>query len=90
MSNQSAYSSIQLSYSTPVAGVIVNEPSPDGYGARLLNAIKAGGSWFANLLIALATIWPLILAFAIGFGIYKRTSKQQAFPARQTENGLKV
>ena len=71
LSNQAAYSTIHLTYFQPAAGYQPADENP-GLGTRTANAFRSGASWFAELFIALLSIWPLLLAVSVVFVIWKR------------------
>lgn len=79
LSSQSAYSTIHLTYFQPSPGYTPVDENP-GLGTRTVTAFKNGASWFAELFIALLSIWPVLLGIAVVFLVWKkmRTGKLAA------------
>ena len=68
LNNQTAFSTINLSFYQPMEGYDPTDKAPS-FLTRLSGAFKTGGSWIAELFVGLVSIWPLLLvAFAIYFG----------------------
>lgn len=68
LNNQTAYSTINLSFYQPMEGYSPTDANPS-FLTKLTNAFKTGGSWLAELFVGLVSIWPLLLvAIAIYFG----------------------
>lgn len=68
LNNQTAYSTINLSFYQPAEGYTPPDANPS-FLTKLTNAFKTGGSWITELFVGLVSIWPLLLvAFAIYFG----------------------
>jgi len=66
LNNQTAYSTINLSFYQPMEGYTPGDTNPSFF-TKLANAFKTGGSWIAELFVGLVSIWPLLL---IVLGIY--------------------
>ena len=68
LNNQTAYSTINLSFYQPAEGYSPTDANPS-FLTKLTNAFKTGGNWIAELFVGLVSIWPLLLVvFAIYFG----------------------
>jgi len=62
LTQQTAFSTINLTFYQPTAGFT---PSPDkapGFLDRIGAAFKTGASWIGDLLVGLISVWPLVLA----------------------------
>lgn len=71
LTNQSAYSTVNLTFYQPLAGYKPADEKP-GFGSRIAASFKNGASWLAELLIGLVALWPLIVSiFAVWF-LWKR------------------
>ncbi len=66
LSNQSAMSTINLSFYQPMEGYKPTDATPS-FLTRVGNAFKTGVGWIAELFVGLVSIWPLLL---IGFTAY--------------------
>ncbi|MDB5201058.1 MAG: hypothetical protein JWQ27_467 [Ferruginibacter sp.] len=77
LSNQSAYSTINLSFFQPLVVSAIDESKPT-FISKLIAAFNAGFSWFAELAIALTTVWPLIALVVFGLVIYRRRGTRKA------------
>ncbi len=66
LSQQSAFSTINLSFYQPMAGYKPTDAVPS-FLTRISSAFNIGTSWLGNLLVGLIAIWPL---FLIGIGVY--------------------
>lgn len=71
LTNQSAYSTINLSFYQPLAGYKPADEKP-GFGSRIAASFKTGASWIAELFIGLVTLWPLILSVTTVWFLWKR------------------
>ncbi|MFZ1527244.1 MAG: DUF4349 domain-containing protein [Ferruginibacter sp.] len=70
---QAALSTINLGYYQPVAGFVPPAPGEKpSYITRLAASFKTGASWLGELLVALATLWPLWIVLGGGLFIYRR------------------
>ena len=68
LSNQSAMSTINLTFYQPMEGYKPTDAAPS-FLTRVGNAFKTGVGWIAELFVGLVSIWPLLLiVFAIYFG----------------------
>jgi hypothetical protein len=68
LNNQTAYSTINLSFYQPMEGYNPSNETPS-FLTRISIAFKTGGSWIAELFVGLVSIWPLLLVvFAVYFG----------------------
>lgn len=68
LSNQSAMSTINLTFYQPLEGYNTADASPS-FLTRVGHAFKTGVSWIAELFVGLVSIWPLLLmVFAAYFG----------------------
>lgn len=73
LSQQSAYSTINLSFFQTGAGYIPNEtPS---YFARLFLSFKGGALWIADLFLGIISVWPLFLILSLIFIGWKKVNK---------------
>jgi Domain of unknown function (DUF4349) len=77
LANQSAYSTIHLKYFQNFA--TINMPKDEtSFSYELINAFSSGAKGIGNLVIGLATIWPLLLigiALLIGYKKWYSTKK---------------
>jgi hypothetical protein len=72
LKHQAAYSTINIHYYQPLDAVSVKNDEP-GFGNRLVSAVVGGAAWLADLLVALLSIWPLVLvAIAAWYFIRKK------------------
>jgi hypothetical protein len=68
LSNQSAMSTINLTFYQPIEGYKPTDAAPS-FLTRISNAFKTGAGWIAELFVGFVSIWPLLLiVFAIYFG----------------------
>ncbi len=68
LANQSAMSTINLTFYQPMEGYKPTEGEPT-FLTRLSMAFKSGASWITELFVGLVSIWPLLLmAVVIYFG----------------------
>ena len=81
LSHQSAYSTINLSFYQPMPGFVPVNDSP-AFFTRIGNAFKLGAGWIADLLIAMVSIWPLLLTAFAGVFMYKRRSYFKTNPQK--------
>ena len=72
LSHSSSFSTINLTFYQ-----VLNESAKDAekisFGTKVGAAFKTGWSWIGELLVAIVSIWPLLLLIFVGFIIYKRT-----------------
>jgi hypothetical protein len=66
LSNQSAMSTINLTFYQPLDGFNPSDATPS-FLTRVSDAFKTGASWIGELFVGLVSIWPLLL---VTFGIY--------------------
>lgn len=71
LSHQSAYSTIHLNFYQPLEGFNPTNTSPS-FLTRISAAFGLGISWLSDLLIAIVSIWPLLLLLAGGVFMYKK------------------
>lgn len=64
LSHQALYSTINMTFFQPVDGYKPTDENPSFF-TRISHAFSIGGSWIANLFVALVSIWPLWLAAGI-------------------------
>ena len=68
LTNQSAMSTINLTFYQPLDGYKPTDAAPS-FLIRVGNAFKTGAGWIAELFVGLVSIWPLLLiVFAVYFG----------------------
>lgn len=80
LSQQSAFSTIHLTFYQPMAGY-KPEPESPSFSTRIGSAFKAGGSWIGELFIGLISIWPLLLVITGAFIGWKKLRMSQKTPA---------
>ncbi len=74
LAQQTAFSTINLSFYQPMEGYNPTDAAPS-FLTRVGNAFKTGGSWIGDWLVALMSVWPLLLiVFAVYFGWKKLRS----------------
>ncbi|MFC4261499.1 DUF4349 domain-containing protein [Ferruginibacter yonginensis] len=71
LANQTAYSTIQLTYTQLFDGVVADDEKNDGFFKKVINAFTTGGSFLGDIIIGLMNIWPLVLIFIGAFYWYK-------------------
>ncbi len=77
LSNQSSYSTINLTFFQPLAGYKPSDETPS-FLTRVSSAFKTGASWVADLFVGLIAVWPLLLIIlGIYFGWKKIKSTQK-------------
>lgn len=79
LSHQSALSTINLTFYQPVNGFKPVDLSPS-FLTRAGNAFKAGTDWIAELLVAIISVWPLLLLTTVGVFMYKRLKFNKSSP----------
>ena len=72
LGHSASYSTINLTYFEVLNSSAKTDDNPS-FGTKFINAFKTGGSGVMDLLVGLATIWPLFLLAFIAWVIYKRT-----------------
>ena len=81
LSNQSAFSTINLTFYQPLQGYLPDNDNP-GFVTRIITAFKSGFNFIGELLIGFVTLWPLLLLVFIGWlGIKKY--RNTIVPAKQ-------
>lgn len=72
---EAAYSTINLKYTQPFAGA---KPATEdnGFFAKAGYAFKQGWSFIVSALVAIISVWPLLIAGILVFIFYKRNKKQ--------------
>ncbi len=81
LSNQSAYSTINLSFFQPMDGYKPIDTAPS-FLTRVTNSFKSGMSWLTELLIGLIAVWPLFLIALGGYFIWKNTRRKKLVPQK--------
>ncbi len=81
LSNQAAYSTINLVFYQPLPGFKPVDLSPSFF-TRITEAFKLGTTWVSDCLVALISIWPLVLIFLAGLFMYKRARILKINPAK--------
>ncbi len=77
LSNQSLYSTINLTFLQPLAGYKPADETPS-FLTRVSSAFKTGASWIADLFVGLIAVWPLLfIIIGIYFGWKKIKSTQK-------------
>jgi len=71
LSHEALYSTIIITFFQPVDGYKPTDENPSFF-TRVSHAFTIGGSWLANLLVALISIWPLWLAVGAGIIGWKK------------------
>lgn len=72
LSHQARYSSIRLTYFQPAVDYTPENTDP-GFFSRLARSFSTGAGWFADLLIGLASIWPMVTIIVISIILWKRS-----------------
>ena len=68
LQNQALFSTVNLVYFQPLAGYKPSDEEP-GFFGKVRSAFRLGMNWFAEVLVALISIWPiLILSFLVWVG----------------------
>jgi hypothetical protein len=80
LSHQAAFSTINLTFYQPLPGFKPVDTKPT-FVTRLVTSFKTGVEWFADIFVALMSIWPLILVMLIAIFLWKRSRTQK--PIRQ-------
>jgi len=81
LSHQSSFSTINLTFFQPVIGFTAPADDKPGFLKRLSYAFNTGLEWFANLIVGLASIWPLVLVILFFLVVWKRSRASK--PIRQ-------
>jgi Domain of unknown function (DUF4349) len=79
LTHQSAMSTINLSFYQPINGYKPSDGTPS-FLTRVTDAFKTGGTWLADLLVGMISLWPLLIISIIGVFIFKKkfSTKKQA------------
>ncbi len=62
LTQQTAFSTINLTFYQPTAGFTPSSDKAPGFLDRIGAAFKTGASWMGDLLVGLMSVWPLVLA----------------------------
>jgi len=81
LSNQSAMSTINLTFYQPLEGYNPTNDDPS-FLTRVSAAFKTGVSWLADLFVGLMSIWPLLLVVSVIFFGWKRLRPARAIPQK--------
>ena len=79
LTNQAAYSTINLTFFQPSAGFKPSDKAP-GFFTKTAAAFKTGADWVSDLFIALISIWPLLAVGGIVFFVYKKRKTAKPVP----------
>jgi hypothetical protein len=71
LAHTTSYSTIELTFFQVIDPKSISDPNP-GYAKRLLLAMNEGLKWMGDLLIFIATLWPLWLLVMAGLFIIRR------------------
>jgi hypothetical protein len=71
LAHTTSYSTIELTFFQVIDPKSISDPNP-GYAKRLLLAMNEGLKWMGDLLIFIATLWPLWLLVVTGVFIIRR------------------
>lgn len=74
LSHSSSFSTINLTF-YQILNATVADPAKPSFSAKFSAAFKDGWAWIQELFIILVTLWPLVLAVAVFFIMYRRTRK---------------
>ena len=77
LGHASTFSTIQLTY-FQVLNISAKDTAQPTFGEQLSHAFKMGGNWFANLLIGLVSIWPLLFLGLLAVLLFRRYSSRKA------------
>lgn len=81
LSHQSAFSTINLTFYQPVNGYQPIDTTP-AFLTRVSNSFKLGAEWITDLLVALISIWPLLLITLGAVFIFKRMKYLKTNPQK--------
>jgi Domain of unknown function (DUF4349) len=80
LSNQSSYSTINLTFFQPLPGYKPVDDTPS-FLTRVSSAFKTGASWIADLFVGLIAVWPLLLlVIGVYFGWKRMKPSQKIIP----------
>lgn len=74
LSHSSSFSTINLTF-YQILNATVADPAKPSFSAKISAAFRDGWAWIQELFIILVTLWPLLLAVAVFFIMYRRTRK---------------
>jgi hypothetical protein len=86
LSHQSAYSTINLRYFQVLDASKANDDKDPGFGTQLLNALKSGASFIGELIVALVSIWPLLLIGILVWYFIRRGSLLKSQPQKMNSD----
>lgn len=81
LSNQSAYSTIHLTFYEPLAGYHPTDNNPSFF-TRAAAAFAEGTLFIKSILLGLITIWPILITGSLVYYLYKRNKPVKIIPAR--------
>jgi hypothetical protein len=81
LSHQATYSTINLRYFQVLDPSKANDDNKPGFFAELGNAFEWGASFIGRILIALASVWPLLVIACTSWVIIKRKGLFKANPS---------
>lgn len=71
LNNQSAMSTIRLTFFQPLEGFKPGDGTPT-FISRIADAFKSGGRWITDILIGLVTLWPLLIFIPLGIFLIRK------------------
>ncbi len=71
LGHSAAYSTINLTYYQVLNAAAATDVEPS-YGQKIVDAFKAGLSWFGSVLLAITSLWPLVAMILLVIVIVKR------------------
>ncbi len=81
LNNQSAMSTINLTFYQPLEGFKPTDVTPS-FLTRVGHAFKTGVSWIAELLVGLVSVWPLLLIVLAAYFGWKKLRNAKAIPQK--------
>ena len=75
LSHSASFSTINLTYYQLINGAVISD-NTSSFFYKLKDAFKNGLSWIGEIVIVLASIWPLMLIILTGVFMYKKFRKQ--------------
>ncbi len=81
LSNQSAYSTIHLTFYEPLPGYQPTDSNPSFF-TRAADAFAEGTQFIKSLLLGLITIWPILIVGTVLFHLFKRKKPGKMITAR--------
>jgi len=87
LSHEALYSTINITFFQPVEGYKPTDENPSFF-SRVGHAFTVGGSWIADLFVALISIWPMWLVIGACIAGWRKikSSKKPAVNASQQLN----